>query len=201
MFVLSYTLPPVNGAAFGKATVLEPDSKAEVFDQVSAFMTEHFGSMGPVNVVGSLAHKLATAPTGTIIHDPSTGADFRIDPEERAPHACPCCDRLVEIDEGGAFAGHPDAYCGGCYTWDRNVPGCLPENTCHPNPWTIVPRGARWCMDVVIDIDGSTGYDHRYSATDDHQIWDDEVNARIAWPGLRPEQFIEITIAEINKES
>jgi hypothetical protein len=30
-----------------------------------------------------------------------------------------------------AYSHDPDAYCQGCYTWDRNTVQCLPANSGH----------------------------------------------------------------------
>jgi len=130
MFVLSYVLPPTGGAKYGKAVVNEPQPEAEVFDQVSTIMTEHFSTMPAINLPGSLAYLIANTPTSTDIYDPVTGFTFRLDPEDRAPNVCPCCGRLVKFGDH-AYAGSDDAYCLGCYTWDRNSDPCLPENTTH----------------------------------------------------------------------
>lgn len=129
-YVLSIVHPPVAPAAYGKAVVHAPAPMAETFDQVSAFMTEHFGSLGPVNLPGSLAYQLVNTPTGTAVYDPATSCTFRIDPADTPPNVCPCCGRLV-VPEDAMFAGEDDTLCDGCYTWHRTTPQCLPANTAH----------------------------------------------------------------------
>lgn len=124
MYVLTVIHPPANGAAFGKAVTLDPAPMTETFDQVSTFMTEHFGSLGPVNLPGSLAYLLVNTPTGTNVYDAATGCTFRIDPITSAPHPCPCCHRIV------LPADLEDVLCAGCYTLD-GAAQCLPENTAH----------------------------------------------------------------------
>jgi hypothetical protein len=129
MFVLSYVLPPEGGAAYGKAEVCEVVTEQQQAADVA-------GNLLILRDVPTLAARrfcndnLAHADTGTDVKHAATGITFRIDPENRAPNACPCCGRLVKWGDH-AFAGSDDAYCDGCYTWDRNVPGCLPENTAH----------------------------------------------------------------------
>lgn len=59
-----------------------------------------------------------------------SGHVFRIDPFEFPPNVCPCCSGLVRPTDH-ASAGQDVAYCLGCFTWDRNVPACLPENSAH----------------------------------------------------------------------
>ncbi len=60
-----------------------------------------------------------------------SGLIFRTDPAESAPHPCPCCLRLV-LPTDHEQASLEDAYCLGCFTWDRNTAQCLPANSAHP---------------------------------------------------------------------
>ena len=129
MFVMSYVLPPANGATFGKAEVCEMVSEKQQAADVA-------GNLLILRDVPTLAARrfcndnLAHADTGTDVKHAATGITFRIDHVDRAPNACPCCGRLVKWPDN-PFAGSDDAYCDGCYTWDRNTPQCLPENSCH----------------------------------------------------------------------
>lgn len=129
MFVLSYVLPPVDGAAFGKAEVCAMVSEKQQAADVA-------GNLLILRGVYTLAarrfcnNNLMDADTGTDVKHNATGITFRIDPVDRSPNACPCCGRLVKWTDH-TYAGSHDAYCLGCFTWDRNVPGCLPENSAH----------------------------------------------------------------------
>ena len=196
MFVLSYVLPPVEGAAFGKATVFEPVTTLEAVHRhvLWVLRMEH-------QVPARKAAEFATALTHELISTArvhtGTGIVFRIDPEDNPPNVCPCCGRLVKPGDH-AFAGDSDAYCDGCYTWnDASKISCGPHHSAHANPWTEDTDGARFSMEVVIDHDDETGHDVRYARSDAYEMWDDEGNALIAWPGLHPEQFISIEIKEI----
>jgi hypothetical protein len=73
---------------------------------------------------------VARKDTGTEWCHAVTGIIFRVDHADRAPNACPCCGRLV-LPGDHALAGSDDAYCTGCYTWERGSDPCLPENTAH----------------------------------------------------------------------
>lgn len=127
MFVLSYVLPPVSGAAFGKSTVQEFAHPA----RAAAATRDLLISKGvDEREATRFSLTLARKGTGTGWVNTETGITFRIDPEDRAPNVCPCCGRLVKWGDH-ALAGSDDAYCLGCYTWDRNSNPCLPENTAH----------------------------------------------------------------------
>lgn len=129
MFVLSYVLPPEEGAAFGKATVLDPfTSKGRAAIAAgSVVLHEHDSSTD--DAVAATTH-LHEQPTGADWTQPQTGIIFRIDPADTPPNVCSCCGRLVKPGDH-ALAGDPDAYCLGCFTWKRDIPQCLPENSAH----------------------------------------------------------------------
>lgn len=129
MFVLSYVLPPAEGAAFGKATVLSPVRYTAHAAVAMSLVLQQRGQFTHTQAK-RLALSLGRAETGTEWTEPQTGITFRIDPADQAPHACPCCGRLV-LPTDHAYAHDEDAYCLGCFTWDRNTPQCLPENSAH----------------------------------------------------------------------
>lgn len=81
------------------ATVHTPQPTAELFDQITAYMSERLGAHPPVNLPGSLAYSLANAPLGTDIYDPATGATFRLDPAARSI--------LTTDPAAGALFGYP----------------------------------------------------------------------------------------------
>jgi len=127
-YVLSVIMPPVAPAAFGQAIVTEPvigeqyaaDAAGDVLIDMGVRTLE----------ARTFGIYLAGADVGTnVTHRPSALV-FRIDPADQAPHPCPCCGRLV-LPEDHADAHLDDAYCLGCFTWDRNVPACQPGLTAH----------------------------------------------------------------------
>lgn len=131
MFVLSAICPPEGEAGFGKAEVLEEDPFTSLGSEVERLIgvfSRKF-STATFNESRDIARGLVDAPGREIKHG-DTGLTFRIDPTDKAPHACPCCGRLV-LPEDHAYADAEDAYCTGCFTWDRKVEACLPENTAH----------------------------------------------------------------------
>jgi hypothetical protein len=199
MFVLSYVRPATDGAKYGKATVEEPVTHLQyALDKAGDVLIEAEVRTMAARLFGNA---MCTTPTGTEVTHEDTGIVFRIDPTGEAPNACGCCGRLVRPGDH-AFAGTEDAFCDGCYTWGEagKIP-CSPHHTAHPNPWSIQSIGARFCMQVVIDLGDETTNDVRYSRTATHEMWDDEDNALIAWPGLTRDRFLSIDITEINKES
>jgi hypothetical protein len=127
-----------------------------------------------------------------------SGHVFRIDPFEFPPSVCPCCFGLVRPGDH-AYAGDEDAYCLGCHTWDDSVESCLPANSAHPDPWSVIAKDAIWCMEITFEpAEGETDSEFRYSAHPDaHTIWSDETNACIAMPGLTSEQILGIDITRI----
>jgi hypothetical protein len=129
-YVLSVIHPPVAPATFGRAVVSVPvlshalAAEFAVKPLMDAGLTydeaTHFAS----------TVWLDSEHPGAVLTHEATGLSFRIDPTDNAPHPCPCCGRLV-VPSDHAYAHDPDAYCLGCYTWDRNTEGCLPANTAH----------------------------------------------------------------------
>lgn len=130
MFVLSYVLPPADGAAFGKATVFDPLPERKNLHTLAYRALTRSNPHMDLGMASRYAEQIMRKDTGTECVEASTGITFRIDHEDRAPNACPCCGRLVKWGDH-VFAGSDDAYCLGCYTWDRNTPQCLPENSAH----------------------------------------------------------------------
>jgi hypothetical protein len=202
MYVLVFTLPPVNGAAFGKAAVFDPCPERRNLHTLAYRALRKHNPHMDMGTASRYAEQITRKDTGTECVETSTGITFRIDTEDKAPNACPCCGRLVKWGDH-AFAGSDDAYCDGCYTWGDDAKiSCDPNHTAHANPWTTDTADARFCMEVIIDRGDETDSDYRYAITDDHEMWDDdEDNALIAWPGLTRDQIIEVTITEIDKES
>lgn len=134
MYVLTVIHPPVNGAAYGRAVVLDPVPYLAVKRQVRYLLETECG----VNRDESTAFALSVETGRAITHEPS-GFTFRIDPADNAPHACPCgegeddgdpCGRLV-LPTDHALATHDNAFCLGCYPWDITITPCLPANTAH----------------------------------------------------------------------
>lgn len=196
-FVLSYVLPPADGAAFGKATMSEPCSSLSLTANEAACLLGDFVELDLVQLA-IFKHRLMNTPPGTDVKHEQSDVIFRIDPEDVPPNVCECCGGLVRPTDQ-AFAGAPDALCLGCYTWgDTAAVPCSPHTTAHANPWTTDTAGAQLSMAVVIDHGDETGHDVRYTAdAGAAEMWDDLGNALIAWPGLHPSQFIEIKIKEI----
>jgi hypothetical protein len=131
MYVLSYVQPPKDGAAFGKAVVLDPRKHtSHTAVQVSAVLREHNPHMTR-SEADRYGLQIARKDLRVESVESSTGLRFRIDSEDRAPNVCPCCGRLVDFGDH-VLAGSDDAYCLGCFTWKRGMTPCLPENTAHP---------------------------------------------------------------------
>lgn len=128
MFVLSIVLPPVEGAAFGKATVFEPVHQLGLIPVAgSAFLFRRPEIIDRESARMALAMVTHAPLTTEVTHK---GVTFRIDPAERPPNVCPCCGRLVKPGDH-SNAGDEDALCLGCFTWKRGVPQCLPANSAH----------------------------------------------------------------------
>jgi hypothetical protein len=127
-FVLSIVRSPEEGAGFGKSLVYEAVNSEQAAADKGAdlLILKGVRTLEARSFATALAHELL----GTERVHAGTGLIFRIDPEDQAPNVCPCCGRLVKWGDH-AFAGSDDAYCLGCYTWDRNAGPCLPENTAH----------------------------------------------------------------------
>lgn len=132
MFVLSVIHPPEGEAKHGKAEVPEqkPFTSAGSAIMLVAWV---FGGISLDTVTLGEAREigrgLMDAPGREIKHG-SSGLTFRIDKVEDAPHPCPCCRGLV-LPTDHAYAHDEDASCLGCFTWDRKIPPCLPENSAH----------------------------------------------------------------------
>lgn len=128
-YVLSVIHPPVDGAAFGVSSVLEGVSMRQyAADGAGAALIE----LGVRTLEArEFANMLARELLGTECMHGGTGLTFRIDDASSPPNVCPCCSRLVKPGDH-ADAGMEDAYCLGCFTWNRGDVQCLPANTAHP---------------------------------------------------------------------
>lgn len=140
-YVLTVIHPPVAPAVYGKAEV----SEARSLVQYAADLAGQMLIDGGVRTLPArfFANHLANEPFGMpYVHD-DTGLAFRIDPADNAPHPCPCCSRAV-FPGDHADAHMDDAYCTGCFTWNRGDVQCLPANTAHTEypEGTISPE--RW---------------------------------------------------------
>lgn len=133
-YVLSVIHPPTAPAAFGQARVVgkavTPELAADML--VRSVSTE---AQIPEDDRPEIARKLLSArmPSGWSLYLTGPGREgwrLRVDHADNAPHPCPCCERLV-LPEDHADAHLDDAYCLGCFTWKRDVPGCLPANSAH----------------------------------------------------------------------
>jgi hypothetical protein len=132
-FVLSVIQPPKGEAEYGKATVSEPHAdRGKLFTLAYWAIRKRDGWLHP-EVANRSAEPILSMAVGEEVVEAHTGLRFRIDSAENAPHPCPCedgCGRLVLPDQH-AYADAEDAYCLGCFTWDRNTPACLPANSAH----------------------------------------------------------------------
>src|SRR5574341_1640695 len=130
-FTLSVTRTPVNGAAFGTSRTLGPLPTTAAVARETAWLLAGSPFNVPTDEAKRYALSLARKDHGTEHTHTGTGLVFRTDPADQAPHPCPCCSRLV-LPTDHAYATEEDAYCLGCFTWDRNVSACLPANSAHP---------------------------------------------------------------------
>lgn len=136
MYVLTVIHPPEGGAAYGKAEVRAPITN--VVDTSHAAFRVMVGRARPGMAWGQADQYRAILVSAAIrdghgeVTVPS-GFTFRIDPADNPPHPCPCdgCGRLV-LPTDHAYADAEDAYCLGCFTWNRGDVQCLPESTAHP---------------------------------------------------------------------
>lgn len=135
MFVLSVTRPPAHGAAFGKSITFGPLPTTAAVAREAAWLLGGSPFNIPTDEAKRYGLSLARKDPGTQWVHTQTGLIFRIDPADNAPHPCPCCTRLV-LPTDHEQAGLEDAYCLGCFTWDRDVSACLPANSAHPKTIT-----------------------------------------------------------------
>lgn len=129
-FVLSVIHLPEGEAKYGKVRV-SPALPAWMTVRDAAFdvLCEQRGSGVSQDEAWLFAEQFMDK-VGVDLTEPKTGLVLRMDKEEDAPHPCPCCGRRVLPDDH-ADAGAEDAFCLGCFTWDRNVPACLAKNSAH----------------------------------------------------------------------
>lgn len=132
-FILSVVRPAVGEAKFGKATVSGPfprraDLRNFAFDVLREY--EQGSPAMPESQAWRYAEQISEKPLGVESVELRLGLHFRIDKAEDAPHPCPCCGRLV-LPTDHAYAHDKNAYCLGCFTWNRSTPAGLPENTAH----------------------------------------------------------------------
>lgn len=108
-----------------------PLPKEELFTLAYWALRKRDGWMHP-EVANRYAEQVMSKNVGEESVETGTGLYFRVDSADSAPHACPCdgCGRLVLPDDH-AYATAEDAYCLGCFTWSRDIPACLPENSAH----------------------------------------------------------------------
>lgn len=131
-YVLTIVHPPVAPAAFGKSLV----SAARPSQLFAAELAVHQLTLEGVDrgEASRFAASIwsASEEIGKEVRHEPTGLTFRIDPADNAPHSCPCdgCGRLV-LPTDHRDAGMEDAYCLGCFTWNRDDIQCLPANTAH----------------------------------------------------------------------
>lgn len=128
--VLSIIHPPVAPAKYGKATVSVPaPSHAFVVEWAVAPLVKAGVPYSEATLFAAEIWRGAEHPESVTVHEP-TGIAFQIHDAVNAPHPCPCCGRLVEVGDH-ADAHMEDAYCTGCFTWNRDDNQCLPTNTAH----------------------------------------------------------------------
>ncbi|MFE0472630.1 hypothetical protein ACFW2V_13545 [Streptomyces sp. NPDC058947] len=132
-FVLTVIQPPEGVAKYGKATVFQPCPERKNLHTLAYRALRERNPHMDLGTASRYAEQIVRKPFGQEVVEASTGLLFRIDRAEEAPHPCPCedgCGRLV-LPTDHLYADAEDAYCPGCFTWDRNVPACLPENSAH----------------------------------------------------------------------
>lgn len=131
-YALSIVEPPQGAAGYGKVKVIGPIPEHAVFRRIYWALRERDAALHP-DVANKFASEITRKEIGTGTTEPSTGLSVylhKVTENDEPPHPCPCCGRLV-LPDAHAYAGSEDAYCTGCFTWDRNVPACLPKNTAH----------------------------------------------------------------------
>lgn len=133
-FVLSVIRPPEGEAKYGKATVFESFPERRNLHILAYQALRDSNPYMPLGEASRYATQIISKDCGSEVVESSTGLHFRIDSAEDAPHACPCgegeCGRLV-LPSDHPYAHAEDAYCTGCFTWDRNTAACLPVNSAH----------------------------------------------------------------------
>lgn len=130
MFVLSVVTPPEGAAKYGKATVSNPFPERDQLHTVAYWAMRKRAPWMHPDEISRYAGQVTTKVVGAETVEASTGLRFRVDTAEDAPHPCSCCQRLV-LPTVHALAHADDAVCTGCFTWDRNIPACLPESSAH----------------------------------------------------------------------
>jgi hypothetical protein len=130
-FVLSVIQRPEGQALYGKAKVFNAPfmERRNLRTPAYRMLREHNPDMD-LGEASRYAEQISRKECGFVVAEASTGLRFRVDQEEAAPHACPCCKRLV-LPTDHAYADKDDAFCLGCFTWSRDIEQCLPENTAH----------------------------------------------------------------------
>lgn len=136
-YVLTTIYPAIKPAAYGRAEVSTPTRSQLLACEHAVKPLMRAGlSFDEATYYASGIWTDASQPGAVTTHG-ATGLSFRIDRADDAPHPCPCgideddpCGRLVLPDDH-AYAYAPDAYCLGCFTWNRGDVQCLPANTGH----------------------------------------------------------------------
>lgn len=128
-YTLSIIAPPMEGAGFGRA-MTHPNLRhpVDIAGAVRAYINVLWPETG-ISRQDRFPRTVADAENGTYHTHEASGMTFRVDPDDRPPHPCPCCTRLV-VPTDHAYADADDAYCLGCWG-DTITPGCLPQNSAH----------------------------------------------------------------------
>lgn len=136
-YVLTVIRPALKPAAYGRAEVSVPQPSHALAVEFAVRPLMDAGLPYPEATGFASQIWLGSEHPGAVVTHEATGLSFRIDPADNAPHPCPCgsdeddpCARLV-LPNDHAFAFAPDAYCRGCFTWNRGDVPCLPANSGH----------------------------------------------------------------------